>query len=83
MPNFKENCLSQNCLTSRKSAYLKIAYVKVKYQKVPISSIFRHNKKVPIYKYYTAQGCLAQGFTVYMDMYKYGGDLILLQTLIF
>ena len=52
MPNFKENCLSQNFLTSRKSAYLKIAYIKVKYQ------------KVPLFKYYTAQGCLAQGFTV-------------------
>ena len=64
MPNFKENCLSQNCLTSRKSAYLKIAYVKVKYQ------------KVPIYKYYTAQGCLAQGFTVHskwmVPVYTFG-----------
>ena len=29
-----------------------------------ILSIFRHNSKVHIVKYYTAQVCIAQGFTV-------------------
>ncbi len=42
----------------------KLPNFKVKCQKVPISSIFRHNWKVPIFKYYTAQGCLSQGFPV-------------------
>ena len=69
VPNFKKKCLSQNCLTSRNSAYFKVKYqkvpnFKVKYQKVPISSIFRHNYKVPIVKYHTAQVCLAQGIAV-------------------
>ena len=31
---------------------------------MPILSIFRHNQKVPIVKYYTAQVCLAQGIAV-------------------
>ena len=45
----------------------KVTNFKVKYQKVLISSIFRHNQKVPIVKYYTAQVCLAQGIAVLQD----------------
>ena len=42
----------ENCLSQNCLTSRKSAYVKVKYQ------------KVPIFKYYTSQGCLAQGFTV-------------------
>ena len=45
----------------------KVPNFKVKYWKVPILSIFRHNQKVPIVKYYTAQVCLAQGIAVLQD----------------
>ena len=52
----------------------KVPNFKVKYQKVPISSIFRHNQKVPIVKYYTAQVCLAQGIAVVEGAIKKVGD---------
>ena len=39
-----------------------------------MSSIFRHNSKVHIVKYYTAQVCIAQGFTVLWGYSQRGCD---------